>query len=153
MAMRPCVTVTRDARELVIPVRDFKHILNSMIECDENIFKGHSPARILQGIYRETGIASNLELCVKCARKIGTMRCKRCSARYCGRECQTQHWSVHKEECKKNEKGEGVLQVCAMCGEAGTMRCKKCSAKYCGRDCQVQHWPVHKAECKKNIVD
>ena len=152
MAKRPCATLVRDSHELVIPVAKLKHAVNSIIGLNENIFDGLSPEKVLQGIYNETGVESKLELCVKCARKIGTMRCKRCSARYCGRECQVQHWGVHKEECKKSEKGEGAL-ICGMCGEAGTMRCKKCSARYCGRECQVQHWPVHKAECKMNMVD
>jgi hypothetical protein len=35
----------------------------------------------------------------------GVQRLARCSkcwvARYCGRECQTEHWSVHKQHCKR----------------------------------------------------
>uniref|UniRef100_A0A0G4HVX9 MYND-type domain-containing protein n=1 Tax=Chromera velia CCMP2878 TaxID=1169474 RepID=A0A0G4HVX9_9ALVE len=51
-----------------------------------------------------------------CSKK-GTQKCRSCKeARYCSKECQVSHWSVHKEACKK-VKETGLQVNIGMLGE------------------------------------
>ena len=43
--------------------------------------------------------------CVVCQKPNSRQRCARCrSERYCGRECQVNHWPKHKKKCQPKEK-------------------------------------------------
>lgn len=52
-------------------------------------------------------------LCVACGRD-APKKCARCNvARYCGRECQQQHWTVHKSVCTNQKRPSGVSKGAA----------------------------------------
>jgi hypothetical protein len=114
------------------------------------------------------------ETCATCAssgieRLIKCPLC--CVARYCGKEHQVEHWSIHKKHCKRLRfiatlKSDAELypylgKVCALCKDPGggssgsekkkkLEKCTRCNvAYYCGRDHQVEHWSVHKYHCKR----
>jgi len=94
-------------------------------------------------------------------------KCSRCGvARYCGREHQVEHWSIHKKHCKRLKafailKSDAELcpylgKVCALCkdpdggDDKNLEKCTRCNvAYYCGKDHQVEHWSVHKKHCKR----
>ena len=49
----------------------------------------------------EASASSSRPRCVVCNGENAKMRCSRCrSERYCGKECQVQHWPIHKKQCK-----------------------------------------------------
>ena len=45
--------------------------------------------------------SSKRHKCIYCLKEVnGSLRCSRCrTATYCNRECQRDHWSVHKNSC------------------------------------------------------
>ena len=56
-----------------------------------------------------------LTQCAVCATELGLSlgkKCGRCSTRYCGPECQVQHWKDggHDKLCRKIRKGGGAEQ-------------------------------------------
>ena len=78
--------------------------------------------------------------CKYCGTKPTMQRLKLCSGclseRYCGKQCQTEHWKYHKPVCRKTCSGclatrpDGpALIVC---------ECKK--RQYCGEECQEWDW-------------
>ena len=96
------------------------------------------------------------------------MKCSRCGvARYCGREHQVEHWSIHRKHCERLRffailKSDAELcpylgKVCALCKDPDggdddkiLEQCTRCNvAYYCGKDHQVEHWSVHKKHCKR----
>lgn len=52
-------------------------------------------------------------MCTQCFKALQKpKRCKNCGlARYCSRECQTDHWEQHKFPCKKRNGREGYLEA------------------------------------------
>ena len=43
--------------------------------------------------------------CAVCQKPNSRQRCSRChNERYCGRECQVNHWPKHKKKCKSSQK-------------------------------------------------
>ena len=87
--------------------------------------------------------------------------------KYCSRDCQRDHWKVHKLVCTKEPPKQTIddmattssrgfhsepkEQMCNLCNNTGMLKkCSQCGeVHYCGRDCQTKHWPIHKAECKR----
>lgn len=58
-----------------------------------------SPLQLPQYVSMEQPLLCALTTCTKSANK----KCSKCrQAWYCSRECQTQHWKVHKACCKPN---------------------------------------------------
>ena len=110
----------------------------------------------------------------------GELKCSRCSsAFYCGRQCQRDHWSVHKLVCKKKEEEGGPAPQKSEEGVedgpsrlytgmkllASSGRCEKCDKKtgysvcggcrkvaYCSSDCHQEHFPEHREECFQTIL-
>jgi hypothetical protein len=92
-----------------------------------------------------------LTQCAVCATELGLTRgkkCGRCSTRYCGPECQVQHWKEggHDQLCKKIKKAGGAEQYNANTKytEAVTVAAEACAEDTKGQTCyictQALHW-------------
>ncbi len=92
-----------------------------------------------------------LTQCAACATELGLSlgkKCGRCSTRYCGPECQVQHWKEggHDNICKKIKKAGGAEQYNANTKytEAVAAAAKKCAEDTKGQTCyictQALHW-------------
>ena len=76
-------------------------------------------------------------------------RCGDCHTRYCGRECQKQHWKEgghNKDICKKIKRGGGAEQYYAdkKCAEAVAVAVEECADDTQGQTCYIcteaLHW-------------
>jgi tetratricopeptide (TPR) repeat protein len=92
-----------------------------------------------------------LTQCAACAAELGLSlgkKCGRCSTRYCGAECQVQHWQVggHDQLCKKIKKAGGAEQYNAnnKYAEAVAVAVEECAEDTKGQTCyictQALHW-------------
>ena len=92
-----------------------------------------------------------LTQCAVCATELGLSlgkKCGRCSTRYCGPECQVQHWEEggHDNLCKKIKKAGGAEQYNANTKytEAVTVAAEACAEDTKGQTCyictQALHW-------------
>jgi hypothetical protein len=92
-----------------------------------------------------------LTQCAVCATELGLSsgkKCGRCSTRYCGAECQVQHWKEggHDTLCKKIKKTGGAEQYNAnkKYAEAVAVAAEKCADDTKGQTCyictQALHW-------------
>ena len=92
-----------------------------------------------------------LTQCAVCATDLGLSlgkKCGRCSTRYCGSECQVQHWKEggHDQLCKKIKKAGGAEQYNAnkKYAEAVSVAVEKCAEDTKGQTCyictQALHW-------------
>jgi tetratricopeptide (TPR) repeat protein len=92
-----------------------------------------------------------LTQCAVCATELGLSlgkKCGRCSTRYCGAECQKQHWEEggHDKLCKKIKKAGGAEQYNAneKYAEAVAVAVEKCADDTKGQTCyictQALHW-------------
>ena len=92
-----------------------------------------------------------LTQCAVCATELGLTlgkKCGRCSTRYCGPECQVQHWKEggHDNLCKKIKKAGGAEQYNANTkyAEAVAVAVEKCADDTKGQTCyictQALHW-------------
>ena len=92
-----------------------------------------------------------LTKCAVCATELGLSsgkKCGRCSTRYCGPECQKQHWEAggHDKLCKKIKKAGGAEQHNAnkKYVEAVAVAAEACAADTKGQTCyictQALHW-------------
>ena len=92
-----------------------------------------------------------LTQCAVCATELGRTlgkKCGRCSTRYCGAECQVQHWKEggHDTLCKKIKKAGGAEQYNAnkKYAEAVSVAATACAEDTKGQTCyictQALHW-------------
>jgi tetratricopeptide (TPR) repeat protein len=92
-----------------------------------------------------------LTQCAVCATELGLSlgkKCGRCSTRYCGPECQVQHWKEggHDQLCKKIKKAGGAEQYNAnkKYTEAVSVAAEACAEDTKGQTCyictQALHW-------------
>ena len=92
-----------------------------------------------------------LTQCAVCATDLGLTlgkKCGRCSTRYCGPECQVQHWKEggHDKLCKPIKKAGGAEQYNANTkyAEAVAVAAEKCAEDTKGQTCfictQALHW-------------
>jgi tetratricopeptide (TPR) repeat protein len=92
-----------------------------------------------------------LTQCAVCATELGLSsgkKCGRCSTRYCGAECQVQHWKEggHDELCKQIKKAGGAEQYNAnkKYAEAVAVAATACAEDTKGQTCyictQALHW-------------
>ena len=92
-----------------------------------------------------------LTQCAVCATELGLTlgkKCGRCSTRYCGAECQVQHWKEggHDKLCKKIKKAGGAEQYNAnkKYAEAVAVAAEACADDTKGQTCyictQALHW-------------
>ncbi len=92
-----------------------------------------------------------LTQCAVCATDLGLTlgkKCGRCSTRYCGPECQVQHWKEggHDQLCRKIKKAGGAEQYNANTRytEAVTVAAEACAEDTKGQTCyictQALHW-------------
>ena len=92
-----------------------------------------------------------LTQCAVCATELGLSlgkKCGRCSTRYCGPECQVQHWKEggHDKLCKSIKKAGGAEQYNAnkKYAEAVAVAAEKCADDTKGQTCyictQALHW-------------
>ena len=92
-----------------------------------------------------------LTQCAVCATELGLSlgkKCGRCSTRYCGPECQVQHWKEggHDKLCKPIKKAGGAEQYNANTkySEAVAVAVEKCADDTKGQTCyictQALHW-------------
>ena len=92
-----------------------------------------------------------LTQCAVCATELGLSlgkKCGRCSTRYCGPECQVQHWKEggHDQLCKKIKKAGGAEQYNAneKYAEAVSVAATACAEDTKGQTCfictQALHW-------------
>jgi len=92
-----------------------------------------------------------LTQCAVCATELGLTlgkKCGRCSTRYCGPECQVQHWKEggHDQLCKKIKKAGGAEQYNAnkKYTEAVAVAAEACAEDTKGQTCyictQALHW-------------
>ena len=92
-----------------------------------------------------------LTRCAVCATELGLSsgkKCGRCSTRYCGAECQMQHWKEggHDQLCKKIKKAGGAEQYHAneKYAEAVAVAATACAEDTKGQTCyictQALHW-------------
>ncbi len=85
-----------------------------------------------------------LTQCAVCATELGLSlgkKCGRCSTRYCGPECQVQHWKEggHDKLCKLIKKAGGAEQYNANTkyAEAVTVAVEKCADDTAGQTCYI----------------
>jgi hypothetical protein len=45
------------------------------------------------------------KVCAQCGKTGGLLKCSCLKVRYCGKECQTEHWASHKVECRMTRTG------------------------------------------------
>ena len=92
-----------------------------------------------------------LTQCVACATELGLSlgkKCGRCNTRYCGPECQVQHWKEggHDQLCKPIKKAGGAEQYNANTKytEAVAVAAEECAEDTKGQTCyictQALHW-------------
>jgi len=92
-----------------------------------------------------------LTKCAVCATELGLSsgkKCGRCSTRYCGPECQKQHWEEggHDKLCRKIKKSGGAEQYHAnkKYAESVTIAAEACAEDTKGQTCyictQALHW-------------
>ena len=92
-----------------------------------------------------------LTQCAVCATELGLSlgkKCSRCSTRYCGAECQVQHWKEggHDKLCKTIKKAGGAEQYNAnkKYAEAVAVAAEACADDTKGQTCfictQALHW-------------
>ena len=92
-----------------------------------------------------------LTKCAVCATELGLSlgkKCGRCNTRYCGPECQMQHWKEggHDKLCKKIKKAGGAEQYNAdqRYAKAVAVAAEKCAEDTKGQTCyictQALHW-------------
>jgi len=91
-----------------------------------------------------------LTQCAVCATELGLSlgkKCGRCSTRYCGPECQKQHWEEggHDKLCKKIKKAGGAEQYYAnnKYAEAVAVAVDKCADDTKGQKCYICLEAVH----------
>ena len=91
-----------------------------------------------------------LTQCAVCATELGLSlgkKCGRCSTRYCGAECQKQHWEGggHDRLCKKIKKAGGAEQFYANTkySEAVTVAVEACAEDTKGQTCYICMEAVH----------
>ena len=91
-----------------------------------------------------------LTQCAVCATDLGLSlgkKCGRCATRYCGPECQKQHWEEggHDTLCKKIKKAGGAEQYNAneKYAEAVTVAVEKCADDTKGQTCYICLQAVH----------
>jgi len=92
-----------------------------------------------------------LTQCAACAAPLGLTsgkKCGRCSTRYCGAECQVQHWKEggHDKICKKIKKAGGAEQYHAnkKYAEAVSVAVEKCAEDTKGQTCYICMEAVHR---------
>ena len=92
-----------------------------------------------------------LTQCAACAAPLGLTsgkKCGRCSTRYCGAECQVQHWKEggHDNLCKKIKKAGGAEQYHAnkKYAEAVSVAVEKCAEDTKGQTCYICMEAVHR---------
>ena len=85
-----------------------------------------------------------LTKCAVCATELGLSlgkKCGRCSTRYCGPECQKQHWEEggHDTLCKPIKKAGGAEQYNAnkKYAEAVAVAAEKCAEDTKGQTCYI----------------
>ena len=91
-----------------------------------------------------------LTQCAVCATDLGLSlgkKCGRCSTRYCGPECQKQHWESggHDKLCKLIKKAGGAEQYNAnnKCTEAVAVAVEACAEDTKGQTCYICLEGVH----------
>jgi hypothetical protein len=91
-----------------------------------------------------------LTKCAACAAELGLTlgkKCGRCSTRYCGPECQKQHWEEggHDTLCKKIKKAGGAEQFHANqeYAEAVAVAAEECAEDTKGQKCYICLEAVH----------
>ena len=91
-----------------------------------------------------------LTQCAVCATELGLSlgkKCVRCSTRYCGPECQKQHWQEggHDKLCKKIKKTGGAEQYNANTkySEAVAAAVEECADDTKGQTCYICTQPLH----------
>ena len=91
-----------------------------------------------------------LTQCAVCATELGLSlgkKCGRCSTRYCGAECQKQHWEQggHDQLCKKIKKSGGAEQYNAnkKYTEAVAVAAEACAEDTKGQTCYICTQAVH----------
>ncbi|CAH0372056.1 unnamed protein product [Pelagomonas calceolata] len=91
-----------------------------------------------------------LTQCAVCAAPLGLSlgkKCGRCSTRYCGPECQVQHWKEggHDQLCKPMKKAGGAEQYNAnkKYTEAVTVAAEACAEDTKGQTCYICTQAVH----------
>ena len=91
-----------------------------------------------------------LTQCAVCATELGLSlgkKCGRCSTRYCGAECQVQHWKEggHDKLCKKIKKAGGAEQFHANTKytEAVAVAVEKCADDTKGQTCYICTQALH----------
>ena len=96
--------------------------------------------------------------CAACAAPLGLTsgkKCGRCSTRYCGPECQVQHWKEggHDQLCKKIKKAGGAEQYNAnkKYAEAVAVAVEKCAEDTKGQTCYICTEAVHR-HTKEGLV-
>ena len=99
-----------------------------------------------------------LTQCAVCATELGLSlgkKCGRCSTRYCGPECQVQHWKEggHDQLCKKIKKAGGAEQYNAnkKYAEAVAVAVEKCAEDTKGQTCYICTEAVHR-HTKEGLV-
>ena len=99
-----------------------------------------------------------LTQCAVCATELGLTlgkKCGRCSTRYCGPECQVQHWKDggHDTICKKIKKAGGAEQYNAnkKYAEAVTIAAEKCADDTKGQTCYICTQALH-LKTKEGLV-
>ena len=91
-----------------------------------------------------------LTQCAACATELGLTlgkKCGRCSTRYCGPECQRQHWEEggHDQLCKTIKKAGGAEQYNAnnKYAEAVAVAVEECRGRHEGQKCYICLEAVH----------
>ena len=99
----------------------------------------------------KTQLKMILTNCAACAAPLGLSlgkKCGRCSTRYCGPECQKNHWETggHDKLCRKIKKAGGAERYNAnqKYAEAVSVAVEKCSEDTKGQTCYICTEAVHR---------
>ena len=128
----------------------------------------HSTTPTVKTASTSVGIDNKCSFCdVSSSSSNDLKKCGGCGkAQYCGKECQKQHWKVHKAFCQSS-KGNNRLKApvmatavplisrCNSCGrEASSLKICRCHlVAYCGIECQRNNWPKHRGNCIPDVLD
>jgi hypothetical protein len=98
-------------------------------------YKSDSNQNLIPFIKSTNFIPSCEKTCIVC-NKDAQYKCTKCKSVYfCGKDCQSKAWPIHKKHCERN-----LFATCSVCGisdpNISFIKCSKCPIKFCSDKCK-----------------